>query len=237
MSWLKRLLGGAADAGKGAAKTADDVVEGIADSGSVAAKRAGDATGVSTEVGEQISKRADELSKRVDDLSEGKAAKKAEKSSILSKNAGTLLSTGVIAGGIYYLDQKYKDAKEEVKDCMKVCLPANWDDYAYGDLDKQDLQYKELENVGEQPVCSSSMPDCGKYCGDKCEEIHDYDAPGSGLIGGLAKDAGETAGDVFSGLFGGLFEGLGIDDTTLAVSSGVSFICCCMLIILMILLR
>lgn len=162
---------------------------------------------------------------------------KAKKSSFLADNAITLLATGVAAGGLYYLEQKYDKAKEETKNCMKVCLPENWDDHAYGDLQKSDLIYKEIPDAGDQPVCTESIPDCGKYCGDKCEEIHDYDAPGSGLLGGLAGDVGEGAGGLLGGLFGGLFEGLGIDESTAMIGSGASFICCCMLIIMMILLR
>ena len=125
-------------------------------------------------------------------------ATKARKSSFLSKNAGTLLTGGLVAGGVLYLDDKYKQEEKDVKDCMKVCLPDNWDDHAYGDLDKSDLKYKELSDVGsaEQPICTPQIENCGAYCGDKCKEIHDYDAPGSGLVGGLAGDAGDATGGV-----------------------------------------
>jgi hypothetical protein len=173
--------------------------------------------------------------RKLDDV--GDAGDAAKKSSFLADNATTLLATGVAAGGLYYLEQKYDKAKEETKNCMKVCLPENWDDHAYGDLQKSDLIYKELPDAGDQPVCTESIPDCGKYCGDKCEEIHDYDAPGSGLVGGLAGDVGEGAGGLLGGLFGGLGKGLGIDGTTGMLISGTSFICCCMLIIMMVLLR
>ena len=164
------------------------------------------------------------------------AGAKGQKATFLAKNANTLLAGGVAAGGLYYLDQQYKGAKEDVKDCMKVCLPGNWDDHAYGDLDKSELQYKELDDAGDQPVCSAEMPDCGKYCGDKCEEIHDYDAPGSNLLTGAGGDAGELAGGLFGGLLGGLggglADGLGVDTGVLSASSSSSSLCCCIVIIL-----
>ena len=179
---------------------------------------------------------AQKLSK-FDELADAAGAgSKAQKSTFLAKNANTLLAGGVAAGGLYYLDQQYKGAKEDVKDCMKVCLPGNWDDHAYGDLDKSELQYKELDDAGDQPVCSAEMPDCGKYCGDKCEEIHEYDAPGSDLLTGLGGDTGELAGGLLGGLFGGLggglADGLGVDTGVLSASSSSSSLCCCIVIIL-----
>jgi hypothetical protein len=164
------------------------------------------------------------------------AGAKGQKATFLAKNANTLLAGGVAAGGLYYLDQQYKGAKEDVKDCMKVCLPGNWDDYAYGDLDQNELQYKELDDASDQPVCTAQMPDCGKYCGDKCEEIHDYDAPGSNLLTGAGGDAGELAGGLFGGLLGGLggglADGIGVDTGVVSASSSSSSLCCCIVLIL-----
>tara|TARA_R110001606_G_scaffold120830_1_gene252679 strand:+ start:1036 stop:1752 length:717 start_codon:yes stop_codon:yes gene_type:complete len=160
---------------------------------------------------------------------------KAKKSNFLADNASTLLTGGVVAGGLLYLDEQYASAEEDVKDCMKVCLPGNWDDYAYGDLDQNELQYKELDDAGDQPVCTAQMPDCGKYCGDKCEEIHDYDAPGSNLLTGAGGDAGELAGGLFGGLLGGLggglADGLGVDTGVVSASSSSLSLCCCILVI------
>ena len=170
--------------------------------------------------------------RKMDELAE--AASKSQKSSFLAKNASTLLAGGLVAGGLLYLDQQYASANEEVKDCMKVCLPSNWDDHAYGDLEKSELIYKELDNPGDQPVCNAQIDDCGKYCGDKCEEIHDYDAPGSNLFTGAAEDAAEGASDLFTALFGDLFSDLGIDSTTTYASSSALSLCCCMMIILLV---
>ena len=170
--------------------------------------------------------------RKMDEL--GNVASKTQKSSFLAKNASTLLAGGVAAGGLLYLDQQYASANEEVKDCMKVCLPSNWDDHAYGDLEKSELIYKELENPGDQPVCNAQIDDCGKYCGDKCEEIHDYDAPGKNLFTGAGQDAAEGASDLFTALFGDLFSDLGIDSTTMYASSSALSLCCCMMIILLV---
>src|SRR6056300_942943 len=162
---------------------------------------------------------------------------KAKKSSFLERNAGNLLTAGIAAGGLIYLDQKYKDEKKKVKDCMKVCLPDNWDDHAYGDLDKSDLKYKELSDVGtaEQPICTAEIDECGAYCGDKCKEIHDYDAPGSNALRGLAGDAGEGLGGLLNDLFGGLFEGMGLDTSMVGYASSASSSMICMVLMIIIL--
>ena len=101
---------------------------------------------------------------------------------------------------------------KDIKNCINVCLPENWDDHKFGDLKKSELTYRELDEDDEgydknQPLCKKTMTDCGKYCGDKCEDIYDYDLPGTDVFKGAANDAAEGAG----GLFSGLFEGLGLD--------------------------
>jgi hypothetical protein len=170
--------------------------------------------------------------RRADDAGD---AGDAQKSSFLKENAGTLLAGGLAAGGIYYLDQQYKEEKEAVKDCMKVCLPDNWDDHAYGDLEKSELKYKEIADAGEQPLCTAEIEDCGQYCGDKCKEIHDFDAPGSGLAEGLAGDLGEGLGGVFKSIFGGLFEGMGLDTSVVGYASSASSSMICMVLMIMLL--
>jgi hypothetical protein len=170
---------------------------------------------------------ADKL-KLYDDLADTASdlALRANRARLLSTNAKRALAGGVVAGGLVYIDRKYKQASEDIKDCMKVCLPTNWDDFEYGTLDKSELQYKTLDDNEGQPVCSESMQDCGKFCGDKCEEIHEYDAPGVNLVKGSANTAGDVAGSVFKSLFGGLFKGLGLDGSTGMIVSGI---CLCLL--------
>lgn len=133
-------------------------------------------------------------------------AKKAAKAA--SDNAGKLIAGGLAIGGALYLEDKFKDAEEDIKDCMKVCLPENWDDFNYGDLKKSELKYRVLEGEDadpNQPLCTETIDDCGKYCGDKCEDLHEYEIPGSNLLGGAAAGAGKAAKgtfDVFKDILG-----------------------------------
>lgn len=133
-------------------------------------------------------------------------AKKAAKAA--SRNAGKLITAGLVVGGGLYLEDKFEDAEEDIKNCMKVCLPENWDDYEYGDLDKSELKYRVLEGEDanpDQPLCTEAKDDCGEYCSDKCEDLHEYELPGSKTAAGAAKGLGKGLG----GLFGGLAKGLG----------------------------
>lgn len=133
-------------------------------------------------------------------------AKKAAKAA--SRNAGKLITAGLVVGGGLYLENKFNEADEDIKNCMKVCLPENWDDYEYGDLDKSELKYRVLEGEdanSDQPLCTEAKDDCGAFCSDKCEDLHEYDIPGSKTAAGAAKGFGKGLG----GLFGGLGKGLG----------------------------
>ena len=131
---------------------------------------------------------------------------------VLKANSKKLITGGMVFGAYRYLDNKYRKADEDVRNCVGICLPENWDDHKFGDLKKSELKYRELDEDDEgydknQPLCTKTMTDCGKYCSQKCEDIYDYDLPGSRALKGAADDAGEAA----KGLFSGLFEGLGLD--------------------------
>ena len=133
-------------------------------------------------------------------------AKRAAKAA--ADNAGKLITAGLVVGGGLYLENKFKEADEDIKNCMKVCLPENWDDYEYGDLDKSELKYRVLEGEDanpDQPLCAAAQDDCGAFCSDKCEDLHEYNLPGSKTAAGVGKGLGKGLG----GLFGGLFKGLG----------------------------
>ena len=218
--------GSAADLAKKAAKKSDDA----ADLAKTAAKKSDDAADLSKNAAKTADDAADlskNAAKTADDVADlGKKSKK------LSTNAKKALAGGAAAGGLLYLDKKYKDADEDIKDCMKLCLPTNWDEYDSGTLDPSKLQYKVLEEEDEdQPMCTAEIPECGEYCGEKCEEIHNYDLPGQNLVKNAAEDAGDAAGGIFKGLFGGLFKGLGLDGNTGMIASGVSSCSCCLLIL------
>lgn len=123
-------------------------------------------------------------------------------------NAGKLITAGLVVGGGLYLENKFKEADEDIKNCINVCLPENWDDYEYGDLDKSELKYRVLEGEDanpDQPLCTEAKDDCGEFCGNKCEDLHEYELPGSNAAAGVGKGVGKGLG----GLFGGLAKGLG----------------------------
>lgn len=123
-------------------------------------------------------------------------------------NAKALIAAGLVVGGGLYLEKKFKDADEDIKNCINVCLPENWDDYEYGDLDKSELKYRVLEGEDanpDQPLCTEAKDDCGEFCGNKCEDLHEYELPGSNAAAGVGKGVGKGLG----GLFGGLAKGLG----------------------------
>lgn len=165
-----------------------------------------------------------DLAKKMDPSSGTAATRALEKASDAARaNSKKLIAGGLVLGGGIYLNNKYKDAEENIKNCIGVCLPDNWDEHAYGSLEKSELNYRPLtytdENGDEitvdenQPLCSNVMDNCEKYCSDQCEELHDYDAPGIDLAKGAADDAADLAGDLFKSftdLFSGIFSGSGI---------------------------
>ena len=164
------------------------------------------------------------LAKKMDPSSGTAATRTLEKASDAARaNSKKLIAGGLVLGGGIYLNNKYKDAEEDIKNCIGVCLPDNWDEHAYGSLEKSELTYRPLtytDGNGEeitvdenQPLCSNVMDNCEKYCSDQCEELHDYDAPGIDLAKGAADDAADLAGDLFKSftdLFSGIFSGSGI---------------------------
>jgi hypothetical protein len=164
------------------------------------------------------------LAKKMDPSSGTAASRALEKASDAARaNSKKLIAGGIVLGGGIYLNNKYKDAEEDIKNCIGVCLPDNWDEHAYGSLEKSELKYRPLTYTDEngeeitvdenQPLCSNVMDDCEKYCSDTCEELYDYDAPGIDLAKGAADDAADLAGDFFKSftdLFSGIFSGSGI---------------------------
>jgi hypothetical protein len=165
-----------------------------------------------------------DLAKKMDPSSGTAASRSLEKAADVARaNSKKLIAGGLVLGGGIYLNKKYKDAEEDIKNCIGVCLPDNWDEHAYGSLEKSELTYRPLtytDGNGEeitvdenQPLCSNVMDDCEKYCSDQCEELHDYDAPGIDLAKGAADDAGDLFEDLlksFTDLFSGIFSGSGI---------------------------
>lgn len=140
---------------------------------------------------------------------------------------------------IKYIEKKYEDEEEDYKNCMAACLPHNWDEHIYGNVEKEELDYStpesireyQIEPIPKQPYCKEGM-ECESYCAPKCEEESEadiplIDTPGK-LAGSLAGGLGNAAGGVVGGLTGGLLEGLGLGGPagglTSALASMLSFV-------------
>jgi hypothetical protein len=193
-----------------AIKVADELITGgVRSSDEIAAatvKAAADAAEASAEAAADLARaNARTIAQRTGDAVAAGARRTAKAA---ADNAGKLITAGLVVGGGLYLENKFKKADKDTKNCINVCLPENWDDYEYGDLDKSDLKYRVLEGEdanAAQPLCTAAMDDCGAYCGPKCEDLHEYNVPGSKTAAGLGKGFGKGLG----GLLGGLFKGLG----------------------------
>lgn len=186
----------AADAAVAAAKAAKEAAAKAADEAAALAKEAAKtgATPATKKAAEEAADKAAKLSKLANEASDAaKSAKKTAKGSkaaakgskATAKNAAAVLAAGgALAGGILWIDNELKKADEKIKDCMKVCLPDNWDDYIYGEnVKKSELKYKDIEeDLGDQPLCTKTIQDCGEFCEKKCTEIHGKDLPGSNVI-------------------------------------------------------
>ena len=91
---------------------------------------------------------------------------------------------------------------EKIQQCTSDCLPLNYDELAYGDLAKTDLEYATTEPTDEQPVCSEEIEeDCGEYCSNTCKDIHktsllDKVTEAAGPLGGAVSAVGDVAGGV-----------------------------------------
>ena len=152
-----------------------------------------------------------------------------------SKEFWSLIQTGVMVGAgaglLMWIDKKFKDREEEYKNCMAGCLPHNWDEYEYGNLEKSDLQFSTPETLKEyqitpidgQPYCKAEMDDCGEFCDQRCEEeSEDVRIPLIDPLRDLTREGAEGLGDILKALFGGLFEGLGLDTEMVGYASSAS---------------
>ena len=139
---------------------------------------------------------------------------------------------------IKYIEKKYEDEEEDYKNCMAACLPHNWDEHIYGNVEMGDIEYSTPESIREyqiepipnQPYCKEGM-ECENFCGVRCDEeskanIPLIDTPGK-LAGSLACGLGKGAGQIAGGLTGGLLDGLGLGGAgglTSSLASMLSFV-------------
>lgn len=129
------------------------------------------------------------------------AAKKASRAAI-TKNVKTGLKVAAGVGGAMYLSNEMGKENAKIQQCTSDCLPLNYDELAYGDLSKSDLEYAATEPTDDQPVCSEEIEeDCGEYCSNTCKDIHktslfDKVSDAAGPLGGVIDAAGDVAGGV-----------------------------------------
>ena len=136
---------------------------------------------------------------------------------------------------INYLYKKYDDEEKIYRNCMAACLPHNWDEYQYGAIKEDELEYStpdsireyQIEPIPNQPYCKRGM-ECENFCGVTCGEEAKADIPLLDLPGNVAGSAagatGQAAGQVTGGLFGGTLEGLGAGGPGSMGASAVSAI-------------
>ena len=105
-----------------------------------------------------------------------------------------------------YLSNEMGKENEKIQQCTSDCLPLNYDELAYGDLTKTDLEYATTEPTDEQPVCSEEIEeDCGEYCSNECKDIHKTSlfekvSAAAGPLGGVVDAVGDVAGGVTGAL-------------------------------------
>jgi len=198
----------AAETAAAAAKAAGKSAGAAASSAAAAAKKAaGSAADIGKKAGKNLDSAGDvgkagkKAGKNLDKA--GDAAKAGKKARKLSDAAPLLAGAGLL-GGMMYIEKKLEDENEEIRGCTSSCLPTNYDDLIYGDLSKDKLEYKTLEELkaadpkvpDDQPLCTKSIDDCGAFCTDKCKEKHQSDIPGSNILGRGA----DAVGDVFNAI-------------------------------------
>ena len=133
------------------------------------------------------------------------AAKKLSKAA-LKKNLKTGLKLAAGVSGAMYLSNEMGKENEKIQQCTSDCLPLNYDELAYGDLTKTDLEYATTEPTDEQPVCSEEIEeDCGEYCSNECKDIHKTSlfekvSDAAGPLGGVVDAVGDVAGGVTGAL-------------------------------------
>lgn len=101
---------------------------------------------------------------------------------VWDKYGKVLIIGGTVLGVGVYLDKKVKESKEKTEACTNVCLPSNWAEYEYGDLDKSKLKFSETKSTNTQPICKVNITDCREYCSNTCTEIHKYELPGTDVV-------------------------------------------------------
>ena len=213
------------DAAKSASKSGDDIVG---------------ASATTTKATKQLDSAAD-VGKRADDVADAggdaaKAGKKADDVADAAKtgkkgmNATTVAKYTAAGGLAYYVSEQIGAANKKVGDCIENCLPDNWASYEYEEIEKDQLNFKSLEELQaedpeyDEPICTAKINDgeqgpCPTFCSKTCNDKYDkgiLDALGP--AGDVIKETTGAAGDVMEQTLddlglnpfgpGGLLEGM-----------------------------
>src|SRR5210317_768513 len=217
---------GAANAAKNLAKQSSSLSSTVksASKGGDAAKvgknvdNAADAGGDAAKAG----KKADDLEVNVN-INSGKNAKK-------GMNATTVAKYTAAGGLAYYVSEQIGAANKKVGDCIENCLPDNWASYEYEEIEKDQLNFKSLEDLQaedpeyDEPICSAKINDgeqgpCPTYCSKTCNEKYDVGILDTlGPVGDVIEETTGAAGDLMEQTLndlglnpfgpGGIFEGM-----------------------------
>lgn len=141
-----------------------------------------------------------------DALTRGDTLSKADKLAVVGSVAAL--------GAFIYLDEKAASESKKVRQCIGTCLPSNWDEYAYGSLEKDKLTYRTVDSLQaefpdekiapSQPFCTETIDACDAFCSDTCKKLHETALPGGSLINRVTDDAIDIVNKVnpFKLLFG-----------------------------------
>ena len=225
------------DAAKSASKSGDDIV-GASATTTKATKQLDSAADVG-----KATKKADDVAdvgkatKKADDVADvGKAGKKADDVADAAKTGkkgmdATTVAKYTAAGGLaYYVSEQIGAANKKVGDCIENCLPDNWASYEYEEIEKDQLNFKSLEELQaedpeyDEPICSAKINDgeqgpCPTFCSKTCNDKYDKGILDTlGPAGDVIKETTGAAGDVMEQTLddlglnpfgpGGLLEGM-----------------------------
>ena len=165
-----------------------------------------------------------------------KAGKKADDAADAAKtgkkgmDAATVAKYTAAGGLAYYVSEQIGAANKKVADCIENCLPDNWASYEYEEIEKDQLNFKSLEELQaedpeyDEPICTAKINDgkqgpCPTFCSKTCNDKYDKGVLDAlGPAGDVIKDTTGAAGDVMEQTLddlglnpfgpGGLLEGM-----------------------------
>lgn len=165
-----------------------------------------------------------------------KAGKKADDAADAAKtgkkgmDAATVAKYTAAGGLAYYVSEQIGAANKKVGECIENCLPDNWASYEYEEIEKDQLNFKSLEELQaedpeyDEPICTAKINDgkqgpCPTFCSKTCNDKYDKGVLDAlGPAGDVIKDTTGAAGDVMEQTLddlglnpfgpGGLLEGM-----------------------------